>query len=181
METQNKIQNVTIQELAGNLAAFAIDRTELKELMAAIPEENHLNMTTIEYELQILKILSVGWALAFFMPASDRNKEPLTQIFWENIRDISDKISTMTRTTSGQEIDYFNILKQRLDTYLKVMQNIGDDAANPAAVMGPAFASACMCENDAIAVLTGTKMFTLTLGAVKEYLNAVKIDEVKLN
>ena len=181
METQNKTQNITIQELAGNLAAFAIDRTELKELMAAIPEENHLNMTALEYELQILKILSVGWALAFFMPASDSNKAPLTRIFWENIRDISDKISTMTRTASGQEIDYFNILKQRLDTYLKVMQDNSDDSASPAAVMGPAFASACKCENNAVAILTGTKMFTLTLGAVKEYLNTVKIDDIKLN
>ena len=33
----------------------------------------------------------------------------------------------------------------------------------------------------AIAILIGTKMFTLTLGAVKEYLNAVIIDDIRLN
>lgn len=170
-----------VQQLAQNLAAFAIDRTDLKELLAAIPENSHLDLTIIEYELQILKILSVGWAISFFMPGTDKNKGPVTQIFWEAIRELSQNISTLTLTTTGQEIDYFEILKQRLDTYLKVMQDNPDESQNPAGIMGPAFATACKCGNDAIAVLTGTKMFTLTLGAVKEYLTIVEIDDIKLN
>lgn len=172
---------LAVQQLAQDLAAFAIDRTDLKELLAAIPENSNLNLTVIEYELQILKILSVGWAISFFLPATDKNKGPLTQMFWKFIRETSQNISDLTETTTGQSIDYFKILKKRLDTYLKVMQNNLDEAQNPASIMGPAFASACKCEDDAIAILTGTKMFTLTLGAVKEYLNTVKIDDIKLN
>jgi hypothetical protein len=172
---------LSVQQLARNLAFFAIDRTDLKELLAAIPEDSHSNLTIMEYELHILKILSVGWAISFFMPATDKNKAPLTQIFWEFIRELSQNISTLTQTTTGQNIDYFDILKQRLNTYLKVMQVNPDEAKNPVNIMGPAFAKACKCEDDAIAVLTGTKMFALTLGAVKEYLNTEKINDIKLN
>ncbi|WP_299983006.1 hypothetical protein [Desulfobacula sp.] len=176
-----KREPLAVQQLAQDLAAFAIDRTDLKELLAAIPENSNLNLTAIEYELQILKILSVGWAISFFMPATDKNKGPLTQMFWEFIRETSQNISNLTETTTGQSIDYFEILKQRLNTYLEVMQNNPDEAQNPANIMGPAFASACKCEDDAIAILTGTKIFTLTLGAVKDYLNTVEIDDIKLN
>ena len=172
---------LTVQKLAQNLAAVAIDRTDLKELLSAIPENSNLNRTAIEYELQILKILSVGWAISFFMPTTDKNKSPLTQIFWELVREISNNISTLTQTTTNQTIDYFKILKERLDTYLKVMQENPEEDQNPATIIGPIFAGTCKCENDAVAILIGTKMFTLTLGAVKEYLNAVKIDDIKLN
>lgn len=175
------IQTLTLEKLAENLAAYAINREDLKALLSAIPENSDLDLTRIEYELQILKILSVGWGMAFFMPATDKNKGPLTQMFWELIREISQNISSLTKTTAGQDIDYFSILKQRLDTYLVVMQKNPDTAANPASLMGPAFARACLCENNALAILTGTKMFTLTLGAVKEYLNAVKIEDIRLN
>ncbi|CCK80646.1 hypothetical protein [Desulfobacula toluolica] len=176
-----KKEILTIQKLAQNLATFAIDRTDLKELLAAIPENSRSNLTAIEYELQLLKILSVGWAISFFMPGNDKNKGPLTELFWGYIREISGNISTLTQTTTSQSIDYFEILKTRLNTYLKMMQDNPEEAQNPVNIMGPAFANACKCDNDPIAILTGTKMFTLTLGAVKEYLNAVKIDDIKLN
>ena len=178
---QKKQETITVHQLAQNLATFAVDRTDLKELLATLPENNALNLTTIEYELQILKILSVGWAISFFMPATDQNKGSLTQTFWESIRQISQSISTLTQTTTGKNIDYFEIIKERLNTYLKTMQDNPDEVQNPASIMGPAFANICKCDNEPIAVLVGTKMFTLTLGAVKEYLNAVKIDNIKLN
>ncbi len=178
---QKKQNTITVEKLARDLANFAIDRTDLKELLATLPENGTTNLTTVEYELQILKILTVGWGIAFFMPPGDKNKQPVTGMFWEHIREISQKISDLTKTTTGQDIDYFSILKQRLDTYLEVMKKNPDTAQNPVTVMGPAFASACSHENDAVAILTGTKMFTLTLGAVKEYLNAMKIDDIKLN
>ncbi|MBU1344930.1 MAG: hypothetical protein KKE44_23885 [Proteobacteria bacterium] len=178
---QENQETLTVQKLAQDLSAFAFDRTDLKELLAAIPKDSQLNLTTIEYELQLLKILSVGWGIAFFMPATNKNKGPVTQMFWESIRQISNSISTLTQTTTGQQIDYFEILKDRLNTYLAIMQENPDEARNPADFIGPAFAGSCHCENDAIAILTGTKMFTLTLGAVKEYLNSVKIDDIKLN
>ena len=182
MEKEKK-GSFTVQQLGQNLATFAIDRTDLKELLTAIPESSNLNLTTIEYELQILKILSVGWGISFFMLATDKNKGPLTQIFWDHIRETSNNISTLTKTTTGQDINYFDILKQRLDTYLATMRGNPDEAQNPANIMGPAFAAVCNSnsENESIAILIGTKMFTLTLGAVKEYLNTVKIEDIKFN
>ena len=175
---QDKKERISVEQLAQNLTTFAIDRTDLKQLLTAIPENSGLNLTTIEYELQILKILSVGWAVSFYMASTDKNKAVLTQAFWESIREISQNISTLTETTTGQNIDYFEILKQRLETYLDTMKVKPDEAQNPASIMGPAFARICSSENNAIAILTGTKMFTLTLGAVKEYLNAVEIEDI---
>jgi hypothetical protein len=178
---QEHHETLTIDKLAQNLTTFAVDRTDLKTFLASVPEDNNLNLTTIEYELQILKILSVGWAISFYMPTENKNKKTLSEIFWERIREISKNISELTQTTTGQNIDYFEILKERLNTYLEIMQKNPDELQNPANIMGPAFASICKCEDDAITVLTGTKMFTLTLGSVKEYLEAIIIDDIKLN
>ena len=106
MEPKKK-ETLSIRQLAQNLTTFAIERTDVKSFLAKIPENCHPNLNTIEYELQILKILSVLWAISFFMPASDKNKEPLTQIFWESIREISINISTLAATTTGKHINYF--------------------------------------------------------------------------
>jgi hypothetical protein len=179
MEAQNK-QTLTVEQLARNLANFAIDRTDLKELMSALPLGNDLNLTTVEYELGILKILSVGWGISFFMAVTDTNKAPVTQFFWETVQEISQSISDLTHTTTGTEIDYFNILKERLAVYVEALQG-NPKANNPALIMGPVFAGVCGSPDNAVAILTGTKMFTLTLGAVKEYLAAVQIDDIRLN
>lgn len=181
MTDSEKKQALSIEEMAKNLATFAIDRTDLKALVAAIPEENSLNLNTLEYELGILKILSVGWGIAFYMAVSDKNKALLSESYWQMIREISDNISTLTESTTGTRIDYFAILKERLDTYVGAMQNNPDQATEPTAVMGPAFATACKAKGDPMAVLTGTKMFTLTLGAVKEYLGTVRLQDVTLH
>lgn len=174
-------QRLTVEETARNLAGFAVDRTDLKQIMTSLPKESGLNLTAIEYELGILKILAVGWGISFFMPASDKNKPLLAEHFWQVIQKFSHNISTLTETATGQPVDYFNILKDRLDTYVARMQAGHKDAVDPAAVMGPAFAGACGCPDNAIAVLGGSKMFSLTLGAVKEYLTAVTIKPVTLN
>lgn len=172
---------ISVEELARNLASFAIDRGDLKDLIGALPGENNLNLTTVEYELGILKILSVGWGIAFYMATSDKNKTPLTETYWEMIREISQNISTLTETTTGTRIDYFSILKERLDLYVAKMQDNTDQTAEPTAVMGPAFANACGSPDDPMAILTGTKMFTLTLGAVKAYLAAVTIKDITIH
>ncbi|MDD9304544.1 MAG: hypothetical protein HUK40_20245 [Desulfobacter sp.] len=174
-------EKLSTEQVAKNLANFAIDRTDLKELILALPQETSLNKTTLEYELGILKILSVGWGIAFYMAATDKNKPALTESYWAMIQEISQNISTLTQTTTGTQVDYFGILKQRLDSYVELMQTNPSQATEPTAVMGPAFAQACKCPNDPMAILTGTKMFTLTLGAVKEYLAAVNIKEITIH
>ncbi len=93
---KDKKERISVEQLGKNLSTFAIDRTDLKQLLSAIPENSGLNLTTIEYELQILKILSVGWAVSFYMASTDKNKAVLTQIFWDSIREISQNISTLS-------------------------------------------------------------------------------------
>lgn len=182
MEEKNiKTKDLSVEEAAQHLAAFAVDREDLKTLMAIVPPESELNMTTVEYELGILKILSVGWGLSYFMTATDPHKVALTDAYWLTIQELSRNINMLTETTTGTQIDYFNILKERLDTYVEAMQSTPEGTREPAGVMGPTFAALCNAHGDAMAVLTGTKMFTLTLGAVNEYLNTVTFQDIKLN
>lgn len=172
---------LTVDQVAENLSAFAIDRADIKSLLGTIPEGHPIDLTRLEYELAILKILSVGWGLAFFMPATDMNKTPLTQTFWEQIRQIANNVSTLTETTTGTRVDYFGILKERLDTFVKQMQENQTEDADPTAVMGPVFANACGAPDDPVTILVGTKMFALTLGSVREYLAAVKIKDITIH
>jgi hypothetical protein len=181
MTAQNPSMHLTVEETARNLAAFAVDRTDLKTILQSLPPESGLNRVTLEYELGILKILAVGWGISFFMPVSDKNKPILSDAFWQMIQEFSQNISTLTETTTGQPIDYFKILKERLDTYVEQMKHTAEDTIDPSAVMGPAFARICGLPDNAVAMLTGSKMFALTLGGVREYLTAVTIKPVKLN
>jgi hypothetical protein len=181
MTPQNPSMHLTVEETARNLAVFAVDRTDLKTILESLPPESGVNRVTLEYELGILKILAVGWGISFFMPVSDKNKPILSDAFWQMIQEFSQNISTLTETTTGQPIDYFKILKERLDTYVQQMHKTADNTIDPSAVMGPAFAKTCGHPDDPVAMLTGSKMFALTLGGVKEYLAAVRIKPVKLN
>lgn len=177
----NPAASLTVDQVAENLSAFAIDRADIKSLLGTVPEGHSIDMNRLEYELAILKILSVGWGLAFFMPATDINKTPLTQTFWEQIREIANNVSTLTETTTGTRVDYFGILKERLDTFVQQMKEKQTKGADPSGVMGPVFANACGVPDDPMAILAGTKMFALTLAAIKEYLAGVKIEEITIH
>lgn len=179
---QAAIAPLTINQFAENLATFALDREDIKALLAAMPDDQQINRTTVEYEIQILKILSVGWGISFYMPEGGVKSE-LNSRFWEQIREFSSRLSQLTHTTTGRAVNYFNILKQRMDRYVAVMkQHQGgegqpDRVSDPAWIMGPAFAEACLCPDNAAVILTGTKMFTLTLGGIKAYIEAVELRE----
>ncbi|GAB6144645.1 hypothetical protein JCM12294_20830 [Desulfocicer niacini] len=171
---QATMEPITMDQFAENLATFAINRDDLKMLLRAMPADDTVNRTCVEYELQILKILSVGWAISFYMENAPIKKE-INQRFWDNIKEISRNISQLTETTTGQVVDYFSILKKRMDTYVAIMKQNAIEGTDPSFIMGPAFADACQCHDDAAVILTGTKLFTMTLGGIKEYLNAVDI------
>lgn len=173
---QATMEPITIDQLAENLATFAINRDDLKMLLQAMPPDDTVDQTCVEYELQILKILSVGWAISFYMEDKPIKKE-LNQRFWNNIKEIAKNISQLTETTTGQAVDYFSILKQRMDSYVDIMKQNTTEGTDPTFIMGPAFADACLCHDNAAVILTGTKLFTMTLGGIKEYLNAVDIQQ----
>ncbi len=65
MTDQNPSMHLTVEETAQNLAAFAVDRTDLKTILHSLPPESGPNRVTLEYELGMLKILTVGWGISF--------------------------------------------------------------------------------------------------------------------
>ena len=162
-----------IEEIRNVLFNFAIDREDIKWLMERLPKEANIKRSTVEYELQILKIISVGWSISYYLE-NNPHKNPLLEVFWMAIYEFSQHLSTTTEFMIGQDIDYFQILQERLDMYVDAMtQNPG--APEPSTVIGPEFARACGNSDDIFTFMTGSKMFLSTTGQVKEYLETTKL------
>lgn len=156
-------------ERAGQeLFNFAIDRQDVKWLMARLPEVAKIQPARVEHELQILKIVITGWSISYFLGAYPHRKNHLVTHFWQAVRGFSGELSAASEMITGQKIDYFQTLKDRLDGYLAVMRRCAVD--DPVVVMGPEFARICGNPEDVFTVMAGSRMFTLTTGRVKEYL-----------
>ncbi|MBW2099976.1 MAG: hypothetical protein JRG68_04305 [Deltaproteobacteria bacterium] len=166
-------KQVTVEEIAGNLVNFSIDRSELKVILQGLPQEAGINPITLEYEIALLKILSVGWGISFFMGEHPKKKE-LTEVFWNSIHDFSKNISTATSSSIGKELDYFQILKERIDLYINAL-NLCSDVSDPTSVIGPTFAEVCGDKENACTILAGSKIFCLSIGTVRDYLESVEI------
>ena len=172
MENQEEDKS-GIEKVGNDLFSFASDREDVKTLMALLPEQAEVKRETVEYELQILKIISAGWGITYFMEHSPL-KEPLAECYWKTVYDYSKSLSETTALMIGQEIDYFQTLRDRLDMYIQAMQE-KPDAPEPAVIIGPEFARSCGNVNDAFTVMTGSKMFIATIGSVKEYLEEINL------
>ena len=151
------------------LFQFAIHRGDMKVILDTLPPMKAEQRALLEYEIQLLRIIAVGWATAFFL-AEDDLKEPIGQLFWENVRSFSATLSSSASLTVGSDIDYFDVLRKRLDFYVGTLDG-AREAFQPAAIIGPAFAETCGDQDDPCAALAGSKMFTHTIHAVREYLN----------
>jgi len=162
---------------AKSLFDFAIDREDVKWLLAKPPEEHKLSKDTMEYELQILKIISTGWSISFYL-AEHPLKLQVAEHFWGHVHSFSDTITSTTELTIGKKVDYFNVLKERLDMYLNSLTGLTDET-DPLSIMGPEFAKSCGDKDDVFAMLTGSKMFAATLKRVKDFLET--IDELDQN
>lgn len=161
------------QMAATDLFEFAIDREDVKWLLAMVPAEGSIKPATVEYELQLLKTITVGWSIAFYLGGRPQ-KEDIVTAFWQMVREFADGLSETTGLMIGQEIDYFDTLKQRLDGYVTAME-AQPDATDPAVVAGPHFAGLCGDTQDAVANLAGAKMFDSTHKRVKGYLVGLKL------
>jgi hypothetical protein len=75
---------------------------------------------------------------------------------------------------TGQDIDYFQTLKERLDGYLDALQR-HPEAKEPSEVIGAEFARACGNADDLFAVFIGGRMFSTTTMRVREYLDAANL------
>ncbi len=163
-----------VEQAGEDLFNFAIERDDVKWLLAQLPKEASVTQATVEYELQILKIISVGWGLSFFLDGTPKRKASLSQLFWESINTFAKGLSETTGLMVGADIDYFEILKSRFDTYLAAMAD-HSDGTDPTGVIGPVFADLCGDKEDIFAAMTGSKMFSTTVHRVRQYLEALKL------
>ena len=168
-----KNDKTEIEKAGEDLFNFAIDREDVKWLMANLAEEADIKRSKVEYELQILKIVSVGWSVSYYLE-NNPQKNPLLDLYWKAVHEFSNSLSETTEYMTGQNIDYFQILKNRLDMYVDAMAQ-NPDTSEPAQVIGPEFASACGNADDIFTFMTGSKMFISAISRVKEYLETIKL------
>jgi hypothetical protein len=162
-----------IELAAEDLFNFAFERADVKWLLARLPEQSSVKPTAVEYELQILKIITVGWALTFYL-GSGPKKQPLSERFWKAVYEFSQGLSHTTELMVGKEVDYFTTLKARLDTYVAALEGVETESGlAPAELIGPVFAELCGDRDDLFAFMAGSKMFKNTLVRVKAYLTAL--------
>ncbi len=166
-------EKTALEKAKEDLFNFAIDREDVKWLMARLPEEANIKRSTVEYELQILKIISVGWSISYFLENSPQ-KPGLLEPYWESVYEFSRSLSEATELMVGKDIDYFQILKDRLDMYVDALAKT-PEAPQPAVIIGPEFARTCGNEDDLFTFMTGSKMFRSTIGRVKEYLETINL------
>jgi hypothetical protein len=162
-----------LEKAGEDLLDFAVDREDIKWLMDRLPEEADIKRVTVEYELQILKIIGVGWSLSYYLGNSPQ-KTTLLELYWNSINEFSRGLSTTTEYMIGQNIDYFQILKDRLDMYVAALAK-NPESPKPALVIGPEFARICGNVDDIFTFMTGSKMFIATVNKVKAYLEAIKL------
>lgn len=160
----------TLENICKNLAEYAVEREEIKKLVQTLPGDQGLNTVTVEYELQLLKIITIGWSISVYMKANDK-KQLFEQKFWELIREFSKDISNVTSMMIGHDIDYFDLIKQRFDTYVNSLNGASKEA-DPASAIGPAFAEICNDKDNAFVVISGARLFNYSVRATKEYLES---------
>jgi hypothetical protein len=164
-------QGAPVAQAAEDLFNYAIDREDVKWLLAHLHQQSAVNRHTVEYELQILKLITVGWSIAYYLENSPFKME-LSEAYWQAVQQFSQELSESTELMVGQQIDYFETLKTRLNMYVAVLQQY-PEAQEPATVIGPAFAETCGSAEDIFAFMTGSKMFMGSTQRVREYLSHV--------
>ena len=170
----NKDTNKSTVEIAGeDLFNFATDREDIKTLIAHLPKETECSPAAVEYELQLLKIIITGWSISFFLEEYSQ-RDQLAEIFWKLIHEFSETLSETTQLMTGQNINYFQVLKDRLDMYVGALTE-KHESTEPVAVIGPEIAKVCGNGGGIFAILTGSRMFILTVSSVKEYLEAAEL------
>lgn len=168
MNTKERL-NIIVEDLYG----YALDREDVKWITSTVPESAGLDPDKLEYELHLLKIVTVGWSIAYYLQA-DPVKDKVVEPFWQSIHEVSAGLSQATGMLIGKEVDYFQELKSRLDGYVLAMSRAGHD--NPAVAIGPEFAANFGLPEDLVSSMAGSKMFMAATRGVKEYLVAAKFN-----
>ncbi len=172
-------QPVSVTEIGESLANFSLDRESVLFALSRLPDEPSINKVAIEYEIQLLKILSVGWAISYFME-DHSEKTPLIKKFWDVLFEFSKNLSSVTSLTIGKEVDYFRTLKERIDIYLQALAEV-PQVKDPTSVIGPTFARLCGNSDDIHVIMAGNRIFHLSLEGVKHFLESVFSDTTELS
>jgi hypothetical protein len=170
---------VSIHEIGESLANFSLDRESVQFALSRLPDEPSINKVAIEYEIQLLKILSVGWAISYFME-EHLEKSALIKKFWDVLFEFSKNLSSVTSLTIGKEVDYFKALKERIDIYLKALAE-APHIKDPTSVIGPTFARLCENTDNVHVIMAGNRIFHLSLEGVKHFLESVFSGETDLS
>ena len=164
---------ISLEQAVKKLAEFAVEREDLKILLQTLPADAGLDKTALEYEFQFLKIVCAGWAISYFMENSEA-RALLAESFWLEIKIFSETISQLTATSSGIEINYFEVLKERADIYIKAI-NLEASEADPALAIGLTLADICGYQEQPLIITSGRRIFNVTLAGVKSYLESIEI------
>jgi hypothetical protein len=105
--TKDRQKKKTIIEQAGkDLFDFATDRDDVKWLLAQLSDQTRTKPSTVDYELQILKIVCVGWSISYFMSGTPKKKADLLELYWQAVNAFACDLSQTTDLMIGQDIDY---------------------------------------------------------------------------
>lgn len=159
-----------IDTIADLLFDFAIDRDDIKWSLSQLPEALSTSYHRIDYELQLLKIVTTGWSVSVHL-ANDPGKEPLAQTFWGKILEFSKELSDTTELMTGCDVDYFELLKERLDDYVAVIAGQAK-GAEPAPFIGIRFAELCKMPDELSVSLAGSRIFNTIVLRVGKFLES---------
>ncbi len=174
--TDKQQQEFVVDRTGDQLFQFTIDRGDMHAILDALPPNTAEKRSQLEYEIQLLRIVAVGWSITYYL-ADHGIKTELGRYYWEAIRSLSATLSTSASTAAGAQVDYFDIIKQRMDRYVSALDAAGK-ITDPTLAIGPAFADMCGDRGDACAMLAGSKMFAHTIRCVREYLDAAVAQQV---
>jgi len=161
-----------MEKSAQVLFGFATDREDLKWLLDQLPHDAGISLGKVEYELQILKFISVGWLVSYHLEQNPLKNLVLGE-YWGAVHELARSLSASVGMMTDQPIDYFQVIRDRLERYLKAMDD-RPEATEPASVIGPEFARICGRENDIHTIACGTRMFVTASIRVREYLDSLE-------
>lgn len=169
----NQKRRLSVDQVTHTLLNFCVNREELKAVLGEIPMDAGIDRVSVEYELQVLKIVSVGWGLLYLLE-NDPMKGALSETFWNGVQAFSGAISSLATNSIGKEVDYFGVVKARLATYVNALEHF-PDVADPTAVVGPTFAMICGSDDHPEVIAAGRRVFSGSLAGVGHYLDSVEI------
>lgn len=56
-----------IEKAGQDLFDFAVDREDVRTLLEYLPEKADISRSKVEYELRLLRIISVGWSISYYL------------------------------------------------------------------------------------------------------------------